>query len=323
MTLDGAAYATVSAGGTRTDIAASYPGFGSGHGLSTNVTADDGEHQVCLTAINVGGGADRSLGCKIINAVHPVAPSVPQSVTATADVGEAEVTWAAPASDGGAPPTKYTVVASPGGRTVVVRGTARSAVVDSLAARTSYTFTVTATNVAGVSPAAVTATITTPNGIPAQTTAAPVSTSRYIRNIRTATATELSTMRAEGRADALANPSGHRYLILLDIGGQDEFDGGAVLSATTRFVSYADLLKCLKAYVAGYHSGQRAARPSRSRWAPTTTWTSRPRPARRGRPRSVNPLVQLCPAVRRHDCRRAPTTSSPASARGTRRPRAG
>jgi hypothetical protein len=68
-------------------------------------------------------------------------------------------------------------------------------------------------------------------------------------------------MRREGYADAQANPSGHRYLILLDIGGQDQYDGGVVLSATTRFVSYADLERDLQAYASGYHSGQRPDAP--------------------------------------------------------------
>ncbi|MDT4912541.1 MAG: hypothetical protein QOC66_1669 [Pseudonocardiales bacterium] len=260
-TLDGSAYATVPASATRTDIAAKYPAYGSNHGISTVITANAGEHRVCLTAKNVGGGADFALGCKIINAVAPVAPSAPRSVAATAGTGTANVTWAAPASDGGAPWSKFTVVASPGGKSVVASATARSASFTGLAASTAYRFSVTATNVAGTSVAGVSPSVTTPSGIPAQTSPAPVSTSRYIRNIRSATATELSVMRAEGKADALANPSGHRYLILLDIGGQDQIDGGVVLSATTRFVSYANLVKCLKAYVDGYHSGQRASAP--------------------------------------------------------------
>jgi hypothetical protein len=261
VTLDGTVYATVTAAATRTDVAAKYPAYGSDHGLSTVITANANEHQVCLTAKNVGGGTDRSLGCKIINAVNPVAPTAPRSVAATAGIGTAKVTWTAPASDGGAQWTKFTVVASPGGKTVVVGATSRSASFTGLAASTAYRFNVTATNIAGTSPAGVSPTVTTPTGIAPQTTPAPVSTSRYIRNIRSATATELSTMRAEGKADALANPSGHRYLILLDIGGQDQFDGGVVLSATTRFVTYANLLKCLKAYLDGYHSGQRASAP--------------------------------------------------------------
>ncbi|MFN2562424.1 MAG: fibronectin type III domain-containing protein [Jatrophihabitans sp.] len=261
VTRDGVAYATVAASAARSDIPTKYPAYGTNHGLSAVVTADAGEHTICLTAKNVGGGSDVSLGCKVVNAVNPVAPSAPRSVAASVGIGTATVTWVAPASDGGAPWTKFTVVASPGGKTVVVGAAARSASFTGLANSTAYRFSVTATNVAGTSLAGVSPTVTTPSGIPAQTTAAPVSTSRYIRNIRTATATELSVMRAEGQADALANPSGHRYLILLDIGGQDQADGGVVLSATTRFVTYADLVMCLKSYVDGYHSGQRSSAP--------------------------------------------------------------
>ena len=97
--------------------------------------------------------------------------------------------------------------------------------------------------------------------LPPQVTPAPVSTSRYVRNLSGASASDLATMRAEGYADAQANPSGHRYLILLAVGGQDQFDGGVVLSATTHFVSYANLEADLHAYVDGYHSGQRASAP--------------------------------------------------------------
>jgi hypothetical protein len=66
-------------------------------------------------------------------------------------------------------------------------------------------------------------------------------------------------MRREGAADAARNPSGHRYLVLLDIGGQSS--GGVVLSATTRFVSYANLVRDVNAYVDGYASQQRASAP--------------------------------------------------------------
>lgn len=68
-------------------------------------------------------------------------------------------------------------------------------------------------------------------------------------------------MRSEGAADANANPSGHGYLVLLDIGGQDQADGGVVLSATTTFVGYSDLVNDLQAYVDGYHSSQRPSAP--------------------------------------------------------------
>src|SRR5689334_21383060 len=69
-------------------------------------------------------------------------------------------------------------------------------------------------------------------------------------------------MRSEGYADARANPSGHAYLMLLDIGGQDGYDGGVVLSATTRLVSYRNLVRDLAAYLDGYRSGQRSNAPA-------------------------------------------------------------
>jgi hypothetical protein len=261
ITLDGTAYGTAPADVTRTDLADTYPGFGTDHGLWTVVQADDGEHTVCLTAVNVNLGQDVDLGCKLIIAVNPVAPSAPRNVSAIAGYGGAEVSWAAPLSDGGAPWTRYTIVSSPGGVTVNVGPDQTSATVLGLQPSTSYTFSVRAVNVAGASVAATSAGVKTQASPPAQTTPAPVSTSRYIRNIRSASATELATMRSEGATDAYYNPSGHGYLILLDIGGQDEYDGGVVLSATTRFVTYADLVADLKAYVDGYHSKQRASAP--------------------------------------------------------------
>jgi len=90
----------------------------------------------------------------------------------------------------------------------------------------------------------------------------PISTSRYIRNIRGSSAGDLATMRAEGAADANANPSGHGYLVLLDIGGQDQSRGGVLLSATVQFVSYSDLVKCLDAYLDGYASRQKPSAPA-------------------------------------------------------------
>ena len=118
-----------------------------------------------------------------------------------------------------------------------------------------------AVNVAGASVAATTAAVKTPTGPAPQTTPAPVSTSRYTRNLSSATAGDLSKMRAEGATDAAANPAGHAYLILLDIGGQDDYDGGVVLSATTHYVSYGNLVRDVQAYLDGYHTKQKGSAP--------------------------------------------------------------
>lgn len=259
MTIDGKTAATVRAAATRSDVGRSYPSAGPVHGYSAVLAANDGKHTVCATAVY---GSDRtSLGCRVINAVHPKVASAPRSVHAKSGYGSAVVSWSAPTSDGGAPWTKYVVVASPGGRTATAAATATSVTVTGLATKTSYTFTVRAVNVAGSSPAGTSARVTTQAGPAPQTTPAPVSTSRYIRNIRGSSSAEQAVMRKEGAADAKANPSGHKYMVLLDIGGQNRTYGGVVLSATTRFVSYADLVRDIKAYLDGYHSAQRSTAP--------------------------------------------------------------
>ncbi len=235
--------------------------YGADHGFSLTVPADAGEHTVCLTAVNLGDGQDTPLGCELIIAVNPKPPSAPQSASAVGGYGGATVSWSAPANDGGAPPSSYIVTSSPGGVSVTVTGDATTATVVGLKPKRSYTFSVVAKNVAGSSPAAATAAVMTQASPPPQTTPAPVSTSRYIRNIRGGSAADQATMRTEGATDAYYNPSGHGYLILLDIGGQDSYDGGVVLSATTRFVSYSALATDIKAYVDGYASKQKPSAP--------------------------------------------------------------
>lgn len=92
-----------------------------------------------------------------LTAAPPTAPSAPSGVTAVAGTGSASVSWTAPAN-GGSPITSYTLtpylagVAQPA---TVVTGNppATSARVGGLTDGASYTFTVTATNAAGTSPA--------------------------------------------------------------------------------------------------------------------------------------------------------------------------
>src|SRR2546423_1590707 len=76
-------------------------------------------------------------------------PSAPTGVTARAGAESAVVSWSAPASDGGAPITGYTVTVSPGGKQVTVSASIRSTTVTGLTDGTAYTFTVAATNAVG------------------------------------------------------------------------------------------------------------------------------------------------------------------------------
>jgi N-acetylneuraminic acid mutarotase len=93
------------------------------------------------------------------------APSAPQGVSASAGNGQALVTWAPPASDGGDVVQHYTVTASTG-QTVATPDTRTFATVPGLANGRPVTFTVTATNAAGTGGASAPSNSVTPTGPP-------------------------------------------------------------------------------------------------------------------------------------------------------------
>jgi hypothetical protein len=78
-------------------------------------------------------------------------PSVPTNVTAVAGNASAIVTWTAPADDGGAPITGYTIQAVDDTIVVTVDGATTSTTITGLTNGRAYLFTVVATNAAGVS----------------------------------------------------------------------------------------------------------------------------------------------------------------------------
>ena len=80
------------------------------------------------------------------------APAAPRAVAGTPGNQAAYLRWL-PSDDGGKVPDHYTVTVSPGGTHLTVPGTATHVTVPSLVAGTAYTFSVTATNTAGTSPA--------------------------------------------------------------------------------------------------------------------------------------------------------------------------
>ncbi len=104
-------------------------------------------------------------------AVGSSPPGAPTGAVATAGDESATLIFAAPASNGGASITGYTVTASPGG--VTATGGASPITVAGLTNGVSYTFTVSATNGAGTGPASPASNSVTPRRTPVAPEARP------------------------------------------------------------------------------------------------------------------------------------------------------
>lgn len=135
-----------------------------GLGASSSAIVAVGEVQGFYTAASPASTATNS---KYITRWSPPAtvPGAPTGVSATAGDGQAVVTWTAPASNGGATITNYTVTASTG-QTCTVNGSpaATTCTVTGLTNGTPVTFTVTATNSVNTGSASAASSGVTPTG---------------------------------------------------------------------------------------------------------------------------------------------------------------
>jgi hypothetical protein len=114
-----------------------------------------------VTATNaVGSGPSSTPSSSVTPATVPGAPS---SVTAIPGNGMASVVVGAPASDGGAQITSYTIVAAPGGATCVTNFT--GCTVSNLDNETAYTFTAKATNARGTGASSASSSSVTPSSV--------------------------------------------------------------------------------------------------------------------------------------------------------------
>ncbi|POM27037.1 Chitinase A1 precursor [Actinomadura rubteroloni] len=102
-------------------------------------------------------------------------PDGPGYVSAEPHDRAADVTWLAPADNGGSPITSYRLTVSPGGTVVTTSGTETTAHVAGLTNGTLYKFTVVAVNALGVSPSVTSGSVVPqpPPGQPDQVTAIP------------------------------------------------------------------------------------------------------------------------------------------------------
>jgi hypothetical protein len=123
---------------------------GAGSPLVVTGLANGTSYTFTVVAKNAAGNSAPSVASNAVVPATSVPPGAPTNVRATPGNGRASVAFTAPASDGGAAITSYTVTASPGGQTAT--GSSSPITVAGLANGTSYTFTVTAANTAGTGP---------------------------------------------------------------------------------------------------------------------------------------------------------------------------
>jgi hypothetical protein len=144
-------------GSSITGYAISYspPRASDGHTVSfrdtsTNTTVDGfangTSYSFSVSALNAAGRGPESAS---VSALPFTLPDAPVSVHASAGNATAQVSWTPPGFDGGRAISGYTIAASPGGAKVTVGGGTTQSGFSGLTNGTSYTFAVSAANVAG------------------------------------------------------------------------------------------------------------------------------------------------------------------------------
>lgn len=149
VTARGVVYSSTDATPTIGEAGVTQDANGSGTGAfseSVGSLTPNTTYYIRAYATNSAGTA---YGAVVSFTTNTTVPGAPTIGTATAGNGQATVSFSAPASNGGAAISAYTVTSSPGGFT----GTAATSpiTVTGLTNGTAYTFTVTATNIVGTS----------------------------------------------------------------------------------------------------------------------------------------------------------------------------
>lgn len=173
--------------------------------------------------------------------VNAVAPGAPTIGTATAGDQQATVTFTAPAANGGAAVTGYTVTSNPGG--MIGTSAASPIVVTGLTYGVAYTFTVTASNSAGTGTASAASNSVTPKGTQTITFANPGAQSFGAAPTLVATSTSALAVSFTSSTSAVCTITSGGVLTLLSTGTcsikADQAGNGTYLAATAVDQSFA------------------------------------------------------------------------------------
>jgi predicted outer membrane repeat protein len=130
-------------------------------GVLSGTPTATGPFSFTATATDSSTGTGPYTGSRAYSfTIAATVPGAPVIGPATAGDAQATVTFTPPASNGGSAITGYTVTSSPGG--ITATGAASPITVNGLTNGTAYTFTVTATNSAGIGPASAASNSVTP-----------------------------------------------------------------------------------------------------------------------------------------------------------------
>jgi uncharacterized protein YhjY with autotransporter beta-barrel domain len=158
---------------TATGGGSSVPASGASSPITVTGLTNGTAYTFTVAAINaVGTGPASSASTAVTPMAPATVPGAPTGVSAAAGNAQAAITFNAPASNGGAAITQYTVTATGGGSPVTVTGTGSPITVTGLANGTAYTFTVAATNSVGTGPASAASAAVTPTAVTVPTVAA-------------------------------------------------------------------------------------------------------------------------------------------------------
>lgn len=132
-------------------------------GLSNGVA-----YTFSVVASNDAGAGPASASSAAVTPLAP--PNAPASVTAAGRNGAIQVSWTAPAFDGGSAITGYSAFAAPGTASCSAAAAARSCDITGLTNGIAYTVSVSATSAVGTGPVATAAAAVIPQSVPAAPT---------------------------------------------------------------------------------------------------------------------------------------------------------